>query len=244
MTMHTERVYLYAIVDGDAVLTQPPIGLAGAPVTLLPVQDIAAVIGPVATEQLKDTPAAALVHEQVIETLMADQRVLPVRFGTIFSSIAALTTALAARSVALRADLERLDGLVEIGVRVLWDGAARRTAADVPALPAEMDASGGPGAQYMRERMAEMATERQLRHAAQVLVAAWTDYLTPHVVALSTQTLVTTEIPVSIACLVERASVAALVDVIVQAPQQAADIRAVCTGPWPPYHFVTDAQGE
>jgi hypothetical protein len=244
MTAHTERVYLYAIVDGDALLTQPLVGLAGAPVTLLPVQAIAAVIGPVATEQLKDTTAAALVHEQVIETLMADRRVLPVRFGTIFSTIAALTTALAARSATLRADLERLDGLVEIGVRVLWDGAARRTAADAAAHQASADAGDGPGAQYMRARMAEMATERQLRHAAETLVAAWTAYLTPHVVALATQTLVTAEIPVSIACLVQHTGVAALVDIIAQAPQQAADIRAVCTGPWPPYHFVTDAQGE
>lgn len=244
MSTHTERVYLYAIVDGDAVLTQPLIGLAAAPVMLLPVQHVAAVIGPVTTEQLKDTPAAALIHEQVIETLMADRRVLPVRFGTIFSSVAALTAALAARSATLYADLERLDGLVEIGVRVLWDGAARRTAADVAAHQAGADASDGPGAQYMRARMAEMATERQLRHAAQALVAAWADYLTPHVVALSTQVLVTAEIPASIACLVKRTDVAALVDVIAQAPQQAADIRAVCTGPWPPYHFVSDAQGE
>lgn len=241
MTTGTERVYLYAIVDSNAVLAQPLAGMAGTPLSLLPVQHIAAVIGPVADEQLKDTTTAALMHEQVIETLMANRRVLPVRFGTIFSSVAALATALAARSATLHADLERLDGLVEIGVRVLWDGAARR--AEANASPPLDAAVNGPGIQYMRARMAEVSTERQLRQAAEALTATWVSYLTPHVVALSTQVLVTAEIPVSIACLVKRTDVDRVAGVVAQFPNQITDMRAVCTGPWPPYHFVSDAQG-
>lgn len=241
MTREKERVYLYAIVDSDAVLAQPLAGMAGTPLSLLPVQHIAAVIGPVAAEQLKDTTTAALLHEQVIETLMASRRVLPVRFGTIFSSVAALTTALAARSAALHADLERLDGLVEIGVRVLWDSAARRADA-IPSPPPDT-AMNGPGLQYMRARMTEVATERRLRQAAEALAATWVSYLTPHVVALSTQVLVTAEIPVSIACLVKGTDVDRIAEVIAEFAYQTTDIRAVCTGPWPPYHFVSDAQG-
>jgi len=240
MNTRPARVYLYAIVDSDFVLRAPVAGFAETPVTLLPVQTLAAVVSPIALEQLKDTAAAALVHERVVETLMAERRVLPVRFGAIFSSTATLTAALEDRHATLRADLERLDGLVEIGVRVLWDGAARR-AAVTTVTPA--DAHDGPGAQYMRARMAEMTTDRQLKADATALSAAWAEYLAPHVVGLREQVLVTAEMPVNLACLVAQAGVQRLVDAIAQYPNQAADTRVVCTGPWPPYHFVTDAQG-
>lgn len=245
MSERPQRLYLYAIIDGDAPLCTPIAGFADTPVTLLPVQTLAAVAGPVTTEQIKDTAAAALVHEHVIESLMATRRLLPVRFGTIFSSEAALATALAARHASLCADLERLDGRVEIGVRVLWDGAARRTQAieSQRARRAERIAEAGPGLQYMQARMDELAVEHDLRRAAETLARAWEQHLTPRVAALTTKILATEEIPVSIACLVTRSAIPPLVEAVAQFQQAESDIRAVCTGPWPPYHFVTDAQG-
>jgi hypothetical protein len=246
MSEHPQRIYLYAIIDGDAPLVAPVTGFAAACVALLPVQTLAAVIGPITIDQIKDTAAAALVHEHVVETLMATRRVLPVRFGTVFSSEAALAAALNARHAILCADLERLDGRVEIGVRVLWDGAARRAQAIAAqrARRTESIAETGPGLQYMQARMDELAVERDLRRAAEGIAHAWAQRLAPLVMALTTKALATEEIPVSLACLVAHTEVTALVAAIATFPPHESDIRAVCTGPWPPYHFVTDAQGE
>jgi len=244
MSEQAERVYLYAIVDHDATLTTPIAGFAGVPVTLLPVQRVAAVISPLAMDALKDTAAAALMHEQVIETLMAERRVLPVRFGAVFSSSDALVAALLERQAILWADLARLDGQVEIGVRLLWDGAARRTAAETAQQVRQVAAGSGPGSQYMRARMEEVAAQRRLRQEAENLAGRCEQMLTPLVTALQARILATEEMPVSIACLVPRDAVAALVDAVATLHDLEPDVRAVCTGPWPPYHFVSDSQGE
>ena len=245
MSERTQRVYLYAIVDHDAALTTPITGFAGLPVTLQPVQALAAAISPVEMEMLKDTAAAALVHEEVVDRLMAERRVLPVRFGAVFSSIEALTTALRERQSVLVADLARLDGQVEIGVRLLWDGDARRTVAgEAQQADDALAAGGGPGSQYLRARMQEVAVERRLRQQAALLATRCEQVLAPLATALNVRVLATGQMPVSIACLVKRDAVAALVDAVAALHDLEPDIRAVCTGPWPPYHFVSDSQGE
>ncbi len=244
MSERTQRVYLYAIVDHDAVLKTPVAGFAGVAVTLLPVQAVAAVISPVEMEMLKDTAAAALVHEEVIERLMAERRVLPVRFGAVFSSKERLTAALEKRQAVLIADLERLDGQVEVGVRLLWDGEARRAAIGAAVQTDDALKGGGPGSQYLRERMQEVAIERRLRQQAATLAARCEAVLRPLATALHVRVLTTGQIPVSIACLVKRDAVATLVDAVAALHDLEPDTRAVCTGPWPPYHFVSDSQGE
>lgn len=242
---YTQRVYLYAIVDHDATMPTPITGLAGAPVTLLPVQALAAAISPVEMEMLKDTAAAALVHEEVVDRLLADRRVLPVRFGTVFSSVEALTAALRERHSVLVADLARLDGQVEIGVRLLWDGDARRTvASEAQQADDALAASSGPGSQYLRMRMQEVAVERRLRQQAAALAMRCEQVLAPFATALNVRVLATRQMPVSIACLVARNAVAVLVDAVATLHDMEPDIRVVCTGPWPPYHFVSDSQGE
>jgi len=242
---HMQRVYLYAIVDGDAVLTTPVTGFTGVPVTLLPVEGLAAAISPVEMEMLKDTAAAALLHEEVVEHLMTERRVLPVRFGAVFSSVEALTAALRARRSVLVADLAWLDGQVEIGVRLLWDGEARRSrAGDTQQEDDVLSPATGPGSQYLRARMQEVAVESRLRQQASRLAERCEQMLAPFVTALKVRVLATGQMPVSIACLVKRDAVAALVDAVAALRALEPDIQAVCTGPWPPYHFVSDSQGE
>lgn len=241
------RIYLYAVVDGDASLSQSLFGFAPTPVWLLPVGKVAAVVGAVAIEQIKETSTAALVHEEVIEKLMAERRVLPVRFGAVFSSVEALSSALAERHDLLYADLRRLDGRVEVGVRILWDGTGRRVrASDFQAMKIATGSSqgaGGPGMEYMRARMTEVAVERHLRQEAEELGQRCRAILAPYASALRLKTLVTEEIPVSVACLVSREAVGPLVGAANRLHELEPDIRAVCTGPWPPYHFVTDSEG-
>jgi hypothetical protein len=233
-------------VDGDADLIAPIPGHASIPVTLLPFGSLAAVIGTVDIDQLKDTAAAALVHEQVVETLMAERRVLPVRFGAVFSGVEALLAALATRHAVLCADLKRIDRQVEIGVRILWDGAAQRARAGeqvrAQTNPGVSENAGRPGIQYMRARMDEVAVARRLRQDAEALSHSCREWLAPFASTLKTKTLVTEEIPVSVACLVVRTAIESLIDAVSRFQAMRPDIRAVCTGPWPPYHFVTDSE--
>ena len=77
------------------------------------------------------TPERMLEYKAILAAASQRATVLPLRFGTSFASEAAVAQLLAARSGQLAAALERLDGKVEMTVRVRLEpgeSAARRTA--------------------------------------------------------------------------------------------------------------------
>jgi gas vesicle protein GvpL/GvpF len=65
-------------------------------------------------EAPEPTPEALRRHETVVEGLMGDGPLLPMRFGSVTDDVAGL---LAAREEELLAALERVRGAVELGVR-------------------------------------------------------------------------------------------------------------------------------
>jgi hypothetical protein len=75
---------------------------------------LAAIVGPV--EDREVTTEALWRHEELVEALMADRDVLPVRFGTRFSDEEQAAQAIAAQRATLSAALERVSGAVELSV--------------------------------------------------------------------------------------------------------------------------------
>src|SRR5207248_2424345 len=92
-------------------------------------------------------------HEEVVEALMSEGDVLPVRYGTRFADEEEAAQAVAERSAALSAALDRVQGAVELSVR---------------ALAADGDAIRGP----LRELARECA-ERPPQAPDEVLRAAY-----------------------------------------------------------------------
>ena len=236
--MITDRLYLYAIVAGAHPLEPALAGLADAAVTLLPHRDLAAVVSPVPSGGVRPEPEALLCHERVVEALMAQRSTLPVRFGTVLDADSLLAT-LAERHATFAADLERLAGQVEIGVRVLWDPEAiRRSLPESPA-PAADSEDERPGTRYLRARAEEVAVERRLREEAQALETWCLARLVPFANDSIVHLLTTAAMPVSAAFLASRTGMADLLAAAAQMQSERADLDLVCTGPWPPYHFVT-----
>ena len=62
--------------------------------------------------------STVLEYQQVVEASYRACTMVPLRFGTWTESVAAARTLVSDRAAALRAQLERFDGRVEIGVRV------------------------------------------------------------------------------------------------------------------------------
>jgi hypothetical protein len=252
--MLTDRLYLYAIVTGAHPLESALTGLADAAVTLLPYRDLAAAVSAVASEGVRPDPEQLLCHERVVEALMGQRSTLPVRFGTVLDADSLLAT-LAERYTTFAADLVRLAGQVEIGVRVLWDPEAIRRSPPVsqcpeqrgrlsaglpkPPAPAAGPGDERPGTRYLLDRAREVAVERQLREAAQALETWCLARLKPLASDSTTRLLTTAAMPVSAAFLTPRSDMAALLAAAAQMQRERPDLDLVCTGPWPPYHFVT-----
>ena len=238
------RLYLYAIVDNNAALDSLPAGLDGKPVTLVSFGELAAVVGEVELSALNDTVSAAVIHEDIVEKILEQRRVLPVRFGTIFSSRQAMFDALDAHYPQLVADLARLDGQVELGLRVFWDPAVQVADATDDTPISQLTNIESPGIAYLRTRFAEAAQERTLRRMATAVEVFCRQMLEPLCTDLQVNVLLTAAIPVSAACLLPRAAVDEVVAKVATLQASRTDLRFVCTGPWPPYHFIADTRGK
>jgi hypothetical protein len=88
-----------------------------APLSAVPADGLAAVCGP-AGEEGELTAEKLWRHEEIVEALMADRDLVPVRYGTRLEDEQAAARAVAERRDELRAALERVRGAVELSLRV------------------------------------------------------------------------------------------------------------------------------
>ena len=99
---------------------------------------VCAIVSPIVATRLDPLRRHLLAHTRVLEALLGADAVLPMRFGAIVGSrhrIAALVQRHGAR---ILADLARIDGCIEIGVKASWmhNSVFRRVGARDPALAA------------------------------------------------------------------------------------------------------------
>jgi Gas vesicle synthesis protein GvpL/GvpF len=222
-------IWIYAI--GDRAEIPPPLsvaGLAGAPLEGVGEGRLLAVISRHA--ELPDIGAvdALWAHEHVVERLMAERTVLPVRFASRLTGEAALRHELAIRQDDLLAALDGVRGRVELAVRAMSATGPPRREARRPAIAAEGRHSGR---EYVRAKLA-------LRDRAEAAGAAL------HV-PLAALAVAGTRRPGRVPCevlrasyLVERPVVAEFRALAQQLQSEYRDMAVLCTGPWPPYSFV------
>lgn len=224
-------VYVYAITESFRRPTTEQRGLKDRPLAVEVAGSVAAVYSVHDCPAPRPTADHVWRHEQVIEHLMTDHAVLPARFGTTFGDDGKLAALLETHHDRLLAGLKRVRGHVELGLRVLWKPSEVR--ADGPAEPA-----GQTGHAYMKARMAEEQRRRVEQRRAERLA----DELDAPLVGLSSErtrrVLARPEVPLTAAYLVPRAHLDAFRREVQRLVVARPDVRVLCTGPWPPYHFV------
>ena len=207
-------IELYAITDHPS----PP--LPRVPdLELIPIDGLAAVCAPATDAEL--SPETLWRHEDVVEALMADRDLLPVRYGTRLEDEAAVAHAVEERRDELAAALDRVRGAVELSVRAV------ATATRSGGASAEAATSG---ADYLRLKARE-----ELDHgkSAQALGKPLT--------ALARASVEGRPRPPEIfraAYLVDRDAVGQFADEVARLQSANAGLSILCTGPWPPYSFT------
>jgi hypothetical protein len=192
---------------------------------------IAAVITCHAPQTLKPSPENVWRHEEVVEWLMRDRAVLPTRFGTVFGDEAKLDATLAQNRERLAAGLERVRGCVELGLRVLWQPLAASRSPDV--APAD-----NPGRAYMTARLEEERRRREQEQVAERLADALHAPLAACAVDSTKRVLAKPDLLLTAAYLVRRDATDRFRALVEEASAAHPELRLLCTGPWPPYHFV------
>jgi hypothetical protein len=208
-------IHVYALTEPAPELPDVQ-GIANRPVAQVVVGRVAAVVSRHANAAEVEVSEESLwAHEAVVEALMADRAVLPVRFGGDFDEDEALRADLEPRLGELERDLARLRGHVELGVRVLVRERAEAPASGRDYLLGRAEARARAG--RVHDRLAELAVD------SSVAPAARGDFL------------------LTGSYLVERDGVAAFAAEVERLAADEPEVELVCTGPWPPYSFVDPA---
>jgi hypothetical protein len=169
-----QLLWVYGVVAGAFEWRSDGVGVDDHPVRLHRHAGVAALVSDVPrqrfaekalTDRLEDLEALealARAHEAVLESAMAEGPVVPLRLCTIYSSPERLDAMLQREGLALRASLDRLDGMEEWGVKAFQRVPASASAAEQP--PAS-------GAEYLNRRRERRDAADAEREQSEALIA-------------------------------------------------------------------------
>ena len=242
-------LYLYGLMPAACAgsVRQPGLhGLQDAPVTLRCVGDVAVICSEHDGREIRRTRRQMRAHTQVLEHLVDLAPVLPMRFGLVAASLDEVEPPLAAADDRIAAEFARIDGQVEVGLRIAWprEAALGRLLEAEPALARARDALLGRGADAHFERIelgrrVAEALDRRRTSAQHALVGRIAPRCTEHLLrvpesdveVLRMECLVPSDRQGTLAEAAEAA--AAEVDF---AGASEPEIRLI--GPLPPFNFV------
>jgi gas vesicle protein GvpL/GvpF len=220
-------LYVYAITDSAP--GPHGIGLHGASLRSVRVGGISAI-----ASEHEHAPQSGVEelwrHEEVVERLTERSAVLPMRFGASTASEEELEAILRARSEEFRTLLDAVRGAVELSVRV--------AVAAPPAEDVRCSAGGDPatprtGTEYLRARGRALSG----REEAEAQYHEPLDALSRNS-RIASARLGSGEFKA--AYLVDASRVGAFTRLVAELGQEGEAVVS-CTGPWPPYSFVSGA---
>jgi hypothetical protein len=116
------RTYVYGVVRRADVRKRRREGIAGTDVVFVHHDDLSALVSHIpGAGEIRARRRDLLRHSDVLQDVLADGPVLPLRFGTVLAGDASVVDELlAARRAELLGLLDELDGLVELSVRAFY----------------------------------------------------------------------------------------------------------------------------
>jgi hypothetical protein len=224
-------IWIYGICDRPDTPAPRRRGLAQAPLDGVREGDLLAVISRHVHPPGDPALDALWVHERVIERIMTDRAVLPMRFGTRLADDDALHEILAGRQQEFLMALDRVRDRVEIGIRAMQP-------------PAAHDVNGAGSATSARDAMSGRAyLEGKLRNGRRVEreAAALHEPLAALAAASIRHAGRQPDELLRVSYLVDRVAVARFRATVERLQRADPGVAILCTGPWPPYSFVAVA---
>lgn len=234
-----EGLYLYGIVGFPPQLVRQIRGLGGSPVSLVPQADLAALVSRSRLSPWPLDEAHLTLHEAVVEEVMGSRPILPVRFNSLLRTEAAVLALLDERAEAFRSALGRVEGRVEMGLRVLWGPPG-----DAEVSVEQETRGGGPGTEYLSRRLWQERRRARLLQDGERLIQALQARCHSLAVESRLQRFPTERLLLTGAYLVERDRVDAFREGVAKVREEFSRLSFLLTGPWPPYHFVNGAHDE
>lgn len=237
--------YLYCIIRSSEskVYANRGVGERGDPVHTIQYQDLAAIVSDSPIVEYDSSRRNMMAHTKVLEEVMGDGTILPVRFGMVAPSADAVQTMLQTRYKELVGMLGEIDGRVELGLKAFWfeDVTFREIVEEHAPIRQLRDSLMGRSPEetyYDRIQLGEMveaAMSKKRDEDAQTIL----NYLEPLTELTCRNKTITDRMVLNAAFLVKRANENAF-DLAVQQLDTVMGKRMVFkyVGSAPPYNFV------
>jgi hypothetical protein len=241
--------YVYGITRSGAARKLPAAGIEGHSVATVEHGQLAALVSEAPEGPVKANRRNLLAHTEVLQEVVSSVCVLPMQFGVVMPSEAAVAEdLLAAHEDALGEQLAAFDDLVELDLKVTCpeDVLLRKVMSERPDLTELRDSLRGrpdDATYFDRVRLGELVAAA-VEETRAALVKQTLGRLEPLAVETAVSDPTHEHMLVNVAFLVERAGVGAFdAQAEALARDLGPDLRCKYVGPLPPFHFVETAAG-
>ena len=237
--------YVYGVVPADSRARPKGSGIGGKSLRLVASGDLAAITSDVPDGPLEAGRDELMAHSQVLaETLDKTRAVLPMRFGVVMPDDDSVREELLdAFRPDLEAQLDEMDGKIEMNLKGIYDEAAvlREVVAENREIAALRQAisSAPPDAAYPeRIRLGELVADA-LNAKRESDAHAVLERLAPHAIAMEVNAPILDRMAVNAAFLLERGGTESFDAELERiAEENHPRIGFKLTGPLPPHSFV------
>lgn len=235
--------YLYAVTAGFNQQAYDSIGIEGSLVYAISHGNISAVVSDVPNDKIRPERRKLAAHQEVLRRLMETATPLPMSFGIIADSAAAVKNILESNRQSFLEQLRRVEGKVEMGLRATWDVPNIfeyfvMTHAELKVL---RDRFFGTHREPTQEQKIELGRtfDRLLKEDREEYAEQVSEILSRHCFEIKENKCTRESEVMNLACLVGREVLPRFEEAIFEAANRFDDSFAFdYNGPWAPHNFV------
>jgi len=237
-------IYTYAIIDSNSKISDYINGLEEACIYNIPYRDIGVVISKLSEQIQNITKDRILKHEEVVERLMEDFTVLPVKILTVFNKEEDVFLMMKEYYCDFRENLDRLRNKKEFGVRVIWPGDIKRNRIidaykKSNAIAAMPDSSSVKS--FVKEKFEEYKIDKEFEEEADKYIALIDNFFSRWACEKKIEKLKSENLLLNAFYLVEKEKEGDFKEAFERARDICicGDLKYLFSGPWPPYNFIS-----
>lgn len=242
-------LYAYGIIDSNCRIERLIQGVGKSGVYSIPYDDIGVVVSNIETEIKKVKPKVALEHERVVETLMKDFTILPIRFQTVFEKKDDVLHMMNSYHGEFKRNLTRLYDKVEFGIKAFWPGQLVRERI-VEACDANHRAGSASsrcigfiplhtsGKSFLMKKFRIYEIEKEFGREADKYKETIDSYFSPIALEKKLKKLQTENLLLNASYLIKKEKQTLFKEVFYQLKSACAELKYLFSGPWPPYNFI------
>ncbi|HEY3365249.1 MAG TPA: GvpL/GvpF family gas vesicle protein [Symbiobacteriaceae bacterium] len=234
-----QAFYLYGLMAAGAAPTNLGAGIGGTDVNVVHCEGFDALVSQMPLDAVDFEPEAVLAHEAVLTGAMPGGTVLPAAFGHLFPTLEELCGKLELASGDIMANLSRLAGRVEVGLKATWRKANFLADIDTPQLQELTNkARKSPGDTSLAIAVGQMV-EQLIQDRRADYVADICHKLAERAVDMRLNDPLTTRMIFSAAFLISADQQDAFfrqVEIVAKPYEERLEFHY--SGPWPPHNFA------